>query len=55
MDGSETKTPKKTKMNAGRIIALILAALVVYCCVYSLVVKAARNETLPMPLASASG
>lgn len=50
MDGSETKTPKKIKMNAGRIIALILAALVVYCCVYSLVVKAVRNETLPMPL-----
>ncbi len=50
MDGSETKTPKKVKMNAGRIIALILAVLVVYCCVYSLVVKAVRNETLPMPL-----
>ena len=50
MDGSETKTPKKIKMNAGRIIALILAVLVVYCCVYSLVVKAVRNETLPMPL-----
>lgn len=50
MEGSETKTPKKIKMNAGRIIALILAVLVVYCCVYSLVVKAVRNETLPMPL-----
>ncbi len=50
MDGSETKTPKNVKMNAGRIIALILAVLVVYCCVYSLVVKAVRNETLPMPL-----
>lgn len=50
MDGSETKTPKKVKMNAGRIIALMLAVLVVYCCIYSLVVKAVRNETLPMPL-----
>lgn len=50
MDGSENKTPKKARINAGKIIALVLAALVVYCCVYSLVVKAVRGETLPMPL-----
>ena len=50
MDGSDTKTQKKAKINAGKVIALVLAVLVVYCCVYSLVVKAVRGESLPMPL-----
>lgn len=50
MYGSESAKPEKGRIKAGRLIAVILAVLVAYCCIYSLVVRAVRSETLPMPL-----
>ena len=50
MDGSMEKTPGKGRITVRKVISLILIALVVYCCVYSLIVRAAKNDSLPMPL-----
>lgn len=50
MSGSKEKTPRKGGNTVGKVIAAVLIALIVYCCIYSLVVKAAKGESLPMPL-----
>lgn len=50
MSGSEEKTPRKGRIRPGKAIAVLLIAIIVYCCIYSLVVKAVKGESLPMPL-----
>lgn len=53
---SEDKAEHKSELNkskkpvASRILLVLLALLIAYCCIFSLVAKIVRSESLPMPL-----
>lgn len=46
----ETAEKRKPRIGAGKIIAIALAVLVAYCCIFSLVAKFIKGEAVPMPL-----
>lgn len=50
MSGLAKRKPRESGSIVGKIVAIALALLVAYCCVYGLVVKMAYGESLPMPL-----
>ncbi|MCR5808088.1 MAG: signal peptidase I [Clostridiales bacterium] len=55
MNGNETEKTRKGRVTVGKAIAFILIALVAYCCIFSLFVKAFRGDSLPMPLGFGAG
>lgn len=57
METAEKTTEKKTgKRNTVRkLLTALLVLVIVYCCVYSLIMRAAKNESIPMPLGFGMG
>ena len=45
VDNSQLKKP-----TVGRIILIVFVLLVVYCCVFSLIARFVKSESIPMPL-----
>lgn len=50
MNSSDEKQARSSGRTVRKVIAFALIALVVYCCIYSLIAKAVKGETIPMPL-----
>ena len=51
MSGLAKRKPREgAGSRAGKIIAIVLAVLVAYCCIFSLAAKMISGESLPMPL-----
>lgn len=40
----------KPRISVGKIVLIVLAVLIAYCCIFSLAAKFIRNESVPMPL-----
>lgn len=48
-EAADEKKGAKPKISVGKIIAIVLAVLVAYCCIFSLVAKFIKGESVPMP------
>lgn|GEM_PF-274440 len=46
----EPKNEERKKPKIGKIVLIVFVLLIVYICVFSLIAKFVKNETLPMPL-----
>ena len=49
-EAPEAKKQIKTRRPIAKIIAIVLAVVVAYCCIFSLVAKFIKGESVPMPL-----
>ena len=47
---AEKKSEERKKPKIGKIVLIVFVLLIIYICVYSLIAKFTKNETLPMPL-----
>lgn len=53
--GNKAADRSARKFSAGKAAVLALAALITYCCLFSLIAKAVKGESLPMPLGFGAG
>jgi signal peptidase len=49
-EAAEEKKGLKPRIKVGKIVAVVLAVLIAYCCIFSLVAKFIKGESVPMPL-----